>query len=60
MPQIQTALRTIAQTEGTDWILGTLFPQLGIRQNIVEELPATGYAQAWELITAHHPQAAAR
>lgn len=52
LPQIQTALRTIAQAEGVDWIQNTLFTTLGITN--ITTLDPSQYAKAWELITSHH------
>lgn len=52
LPQIQTALRTIAQAEGVDWIQNNLFTTLGITN--ITTLDTDQYAKAWELITSHH------
>lgn len=51
MPEIQTALRTIAQAEGTDWILNDLFKGLGITN--ITNLPQEKLPLAWQLITTH-------
>ncbi|HCT3317059.1 TPA: hypothetical protein OTT42_001913 [Corynebacterium striatum] len=34
----QTLLRTIVQTEGTDWVTGTLFPKYGVQS--LNDVPA--------------------
>ena len=54
MPEIQTALRTIAQAEGTDWILNDLFKGLGITN--ITHLPDDKLALAWEIITTHQEE----
>lgn len=54
LPQIQEKLRTIAQTEGTDWIQNTLFPALGITN--LTSLDQSDYPRAWEMITTHTDQ----
>lgn len=54
LPDIQTALRTIAQTEGTDWIQKELFPALQITN--ITTLEQQHYPLAWELITNHKEQ----
>ncbi|WJY73255.1 hypothetical protein [Corynebacterium auriscanis] len=51
MPDIQTALRTIAQAEGVDWIQNTLFPTLNITN--ITTLPTNNIPQAWDLIQTH-------
>lgn len=56
-PQIQTALRTIAQAEGTDWIQKELFPALDISN--LTQLTADNYPAAWERITDHQSAAQA-
>lgn len=38
LPEAQIILRTIAQTQGTDWITGTLFPHFGT--NSLNTVPA--------------------
>ncbi|QRV71371.1 RecT-like ssDNA binding protein [Corynebacterium phage CL31] len=38
LPEAQTALRTIAQTQGTDWIRETLFPHFGT--TTLNDIPA--------------------
>ena len=51
LPEIQNALRTIAQTEGTHWIQNELFTGLGITN--ITHLPDDKTALAWEQITTH-------
>lgn len=51
MPEIQTALRTIAQTEGVDWIQNELFAGLHITN--ITKLPQEHIPLAWELIQTH-------
>ncbi|MDK8889865.1 hypothetical protein [Corynebacterium macclintockiae] len=51
MPEIQNALRTIAQTEGTNWILNDLFKGLDITN--ITNLPQEKLPLAWQLITTH-------
>lgn len=51
MPEIQTALRNIAQAEGTDWILNDLFKGLGITN--ITNLPQEKLPLAWQLIATH-------
>ena len=54
MPEIQTALRTIAKAEGTDWIQNELFAGFGITN--ITHLPDDKLALAWELITTHQEE----
>ena len=54
LPQIQTALRTIAQAEGIDWIQNELFASFQITN--ITDLPTDHYPLAWELITTHQDE----
>ena len=54
MPEIQTALRTIAKAEGTDWIQNELFAGFGITN--ITHLPDDKLALAWEIITTHQEE----
>lgn len=54
MPEIQNALRTIAQAEGTDWIQNELFAGFGITN--ITHLPDDKLALAWEIITTHQEE----
>jgi len=51
MPDIQTALRTIAQKEGVDWIQNELFA--GLHIDNITKLPEKHIPLAWELMTTH-------
>ena len=51
MPEIQNALRTIAQAEGNEWILNELFKGFGITN--ITHLPGDKLPLAWELINDH-------
>lgn len=54
--QAQTILRTIAQTRGTDWITGTLFPHFGITS--LTELPAEKLPELVDMADKHLQEAA--
>ena len=51
MPEIQNALRTIAQAEGVDWIQNELFKGFDITN--ITHLPGDKLPLAWELINDH-------
>ena len=55
LPEAQNVRRTIAQTQGTDWITGTLFPHFGT--NSLNTVPADRLP---ELIAMANAQAGAR
>lgn len=50
LPEAQNILRTIAQTQGTDWITGTLFPHFGT--NSLNTVPAERLPELIEMANA--------
>lgn len=50
LPEAQNVLRTIAQTQGTDWITGTLFPYFGT--NSLNTVPAERLPELIEMANA--------
>lgn len=50
LPEAQNVLRTIAQTQGTDWITGTLFPHFGT--NSLNTVPAERLPELIEMANA--------
>lgn len=50
LPEAQNVLRTIAQTQGTDWITGTLFPHFGT--NSLNTVPADRLPELIEMAKA--------
>lgn len=56
LPEAQNILRTIAQTQGTDWITGTLFPHFGT--NSLNTVPADRLPELIEMAKAQAGAAA--
>lgn len=56
LPEAQIILRTIAQTQGTDWITGTLFPHFGT--NSLNTVPAERLPELIEMANAQAGAAA--
>lgn len=54
--EAQTLLRTISQTEGTDWITGTLFPHFGV--TMFTDIPDGRIQELIDMATAHTKEGA--
>lgn len=55
--EAQTLLRTISQTEGTDWITGGLFPHFGV--NKLTDVPDDKLQELIDMATTHTEEATA-
>ena len=55
--EAQTLLRTISQTEGTDWITGGLFPHFGV--NKFTDVPDDKLQELIDMATTHTEEASA-
>lgn len=57
LPQAQTLLRTIAQTEGNDWIINVLFPHFGVAS--LNDVPASRGPELIRMAQEHQESIAA-